>query len=104
MPVPEQQRELRRIRKLHAEGLSPYKISADLASRGVKLCHVTIRKMDPRQSQDIETDRTAETCYDFFCAPMGQHHVRRTISIVPVFCQACSSVHLWSERTFRVFA
>jgi hypothetical protein len=45
MPVPEQQRELRRIRKLHADGLSPYKISADLASRGVKLSHVTIRKI-----------------------------------------------------------
>jgi DNA invertase Pin-like site-specific DNA recombinase len=45
VPVPEQQRELRRIRKLHTEGLSPYKISADLASRGVKLSHVTIRKI-----------------------------------------------------------
>jgi hypothetical protein len=40
-----QQRELRHIRKRHAEGLSPYKISADLASRGVKLSHVTIRKI-----------------------------------------------------------
>src|SRR3954466_11435237 len=45
VPVPEQQRELRRIRKLAADGLSPYKISADLASRGVKLSHVTIRKI-----------------------------------------------------------
>jgi putative DNA-invertase from lambdoid prophage Rac len=45
VPVPEQQRELRRIHKLHAEGLSPYKISADLAERGVKLSHVTVRKI-----------------------------------------------------------
>lgn len=45
MPVPEQQRELRRIRKLAADGLSPYKIVADLASRGVKLSHVTVRKI-----------------------------------------------------------
>ncbi len=45
VPVPEQQRELRRIRKLAADGLSPYKISADLATRGVKLSHVTIRKI-----------------------------------------------------------
>ena len=45
MPDPAQQRELRRIQRLHAEGLSPYKISADLAERGVKLSHVTIRKI-----------------------------------------------------------
>jgi len=45
MPVPEQQRELRRIRKLAADGLSPYKIAAALAERGVKLSHVTVRKI-----------------------------------------------------------
>jgi putative DNA-invertase from lambdoid prophage Rac len=45
VPDPAQQRELRRIKRLHAEGLSPYKISADLAARGVKLSHVTIRKI-----------------------------------------------------------
>jgi putative DNA-invertase from lambdoid prophage Rac len=45
VPVPDQQRELRRIKRLHAEGLSPYKISADLAERGVKLSHITIRKI-----------------------------------------------------------
>ena len=45
VPVPEQQRELRRIRNLATDGLSPYKISADLATRGVKLSHVTIRKI-----------------------------------------------------------
>ena len=45
VPVAEQQKALRRIRTLHGEGLSPYKISADLASRGVKLSHVTIRKV-----------------------------------------------------------
>jgi putative DNA-invertase from lambdoid prophage Rac len=45
VPVPEQQRVLRRIRMLAAEGLSPYKISADLATRDVKLSHVTVRKI-----------------------------------------------------------
>ena len=45
VPVPDQQKALRRIRTLHAEGLSPYKISADLALRGVKLSHVTVRKI-----------------------------------------------------------
>jgi DNA invertase Pin-like site-specific DNA recombinase len=45
VPVAEQQKALRRIRTLHDEGLSPYKISADLASRGVKLSHVTVRKV-----------------------------------------------------------
>jgi putative DNA-invertase from lambdoid prophage Rac len=45
VPVPEQQRAIRRIKKLAADGLSPYKISDDLATRGVKLSHVTIRKI-----------------------------------------------------------
>src|SRR4051794_40080802 len=54
VPVPEQQRELRRIRKLAAEGLSPYRIADDLASRGVKLSHVTIRKI-------VSTDRVASS-------------------------------------------
>jgi putative DNA-invertase from lambdoid prophage Rac len=45
VPVPEQQAALRRIRKLAADGLSPYKISDDLAKRGVKLSHVTVRKI-----------------------------------------------------------
>jgi DNA invertase Pin-like site-specific DNA recombinase len=45
VPVPEQQAMLRRIHKLAAEGLSPYKISDDLAKRGVKLSHVTVRKI-----------------------------------------------------------
>jgi hypothetical protein len=44
-PVPEQQQVLRRIRKLAGEGLSPRKISRTLAMRGVKLSHVTIRKI-----------------------------------------------------------
>ena len=43
--VPEQQAVLRRIRKLAADGLSPYRISANLATRGVKLSHVTVRKI-----------------------------------------------------------
>jgi putative DNA-invertase from lambdoid prophage Rac len=45
VPVPEQQKAIRRIQKLAGEGLSPYKISADLATRGVKLSHVTVRKI-----------------------------------------------------------
>jgi DNA invertase Pin-like site-specific DNA recombinase len=48
--VPEQQEHLRHIRRLHAKGLSPYKISADLAARGVKLSHVTIRKIVAERS------------------------------------------------------
>jgi uncharacterized protein YoaH (UPF0181 family) len=48
--VPEQQAALRRIRKLAAEGLSPYKISADLAERGVRLSHVTVRKIVGRRA------------------------------------------------------
>jgi hypothetical protein len=43
--VPKEQNALRRIRELRAEGLSPRKISAALASQGVKLSHVTIRKV-----------------------------------------------------------
>jgi putative DNA-invertase from lambdoid prophage Rac len=45
IPVPEQQRALRRIRTLHPEGLSPYKISDDLKARGTPLSHVTVRKI-----------------------------------------------------------
>ena len=45
VPVPEQQEALRRIRKLADQGLSPYEISADLAQRGVRLSHVTVRKI-----------------------------------------------------------
>jgi putative DNA-invertase from lambdoid prophage Rac len=45
VPVPEQQKELRRIKRLASRGLSPYRISEDLASRGVKLSHVTVRKI-----------------------------------------------------------
>jgi DNA invertase Pin-like site-specific DNA recombinase len=48
VPVPEQQRELHRIRKLHAQGLSPRKISAELAARGVRLSHTTIYKLVDR--------------------------------------------------------
>jgi site-specific DNA recombinase len=36
---------LKRIRSLHARGLSPRRISADLAGRGVKLSHVTTGKI-----------------------------------------------------------
>lgn len=45
VPVPEQQEVLRRIHKLAADGMSPHKISAALAKDGVKLSHVTIRKI-----------------------------------------------------------
>jgi hypothetical protein len=45
VPIPDQQETLRRIRELHVEGRSLRKISAELASRGVKLSHVTISKI-----------------------------------------------------------
>jgi DNA invertase Pin-like site-specific DNA recombinase len=45
VPVPEQQEHLRRIKRMHAKGLSPYKISADLKERGVTLSHMTVRKI-----------------------------------------------------------
>lgn len=43
--VPEQQRVLRRIRKLAADVRSPRGISGDLAGRGVKLSHMEVRKI-----------------------------------------------------------
>jgi DNA invertase Pin-like site-specific DNA recombinase len=43
--VPEQQRAIKRIHRLAGQGLSPYRISADLAEHGVKLSHVTVRKI-----------------------------------------------------------
>lgn len=43
--VPKQQRAIRRIRKLRAEGLSSHKISSDLAKHGIKCSHVTILKI-----------------------------------------------------------
>jgi DNA invertase Pin-like site-specific DNA recombinase len=43
--VPEEQRAIRRIAELHAQGLSPYKIAADLKERGTPVSHVTIRKI-----------------------------------------------------------
>ncbi len=45
VPIPEQQAELRRIHQLAAEGRSPRQISADLAERGVKLSHVSVRSI-----------------------------------------------------------
>jgi hypothetical protein len=41
---------LRRIKRLDAAGLSPYRISADLAERGVKLSHMTVRKILARRT------------------------------------------------------
>jgi DNA invertase Pin-like site-specific DNA recombinase len=43
--VPAQQRVLRQIRKLAGEGLSPRRISAELADRGVQLSHMGVRKI-----------------------------------------------------------
>jgi DNA invertase Pin-like site-specific DNA recombinase len=45
VPVPEEQRALKRIATLHAEGLSPYRIADDLKERGTPVSHVTIRKI-----------------------------------------------------------
>jgi hypothetical protein len=39
----------RRIHKLAADGLSPRKISADIAGRGAKLSHVTVGKIIARR-------------------------------------------------------
>jgi DNA invertase Pin-like site-specific DNA recombinase len=45
VPRPAQQKALRRIRKLHAEGMASRAIGADLAQRGIKVSHVTITKL-----------------------------------------------------------
>ena len=45
VPRPAQQKALRRIRKLHAEGMASRAISADLAQRGIKVSHGTIAKL-----------------------------------------------------------
>ena len=45
VPIPSQQKALRRIRKLHAEGMASRAIRADLAQRGIKVSHVTITKI-----------------------------------------------------------
>ena len=45
VPIPTQQKALRRIRKLHAAGMTSRAISADLAQRGIKVSHVTITKI-----------------------------------------------------------
>ena len=45
VPVPAQQKALRRIRQLHADGMTSRAISADLAQRGIKVSHVTITKI-----------------------------------------------------------
>ena len=43
--VPEEQRAIQRITELHAQGVSPYKIAADLKEGGTPVSHVTIRKI-----------------------------------------------------------
>ena len=45
VPIPSQQKALRRIQKLHAAGMASRAISADLAQRGIKVSHVTITKI-----------------------------------------------------------
>jgi DNA invertase Pin-like site-specific DNA recombinase len=45
VPIEAEQRELRRIHQLAAQGWSSHRIKADLASRGHPLSHVTIRKI-----------------------------------------------------------
>lgn len=45
VPVPEQQERIRRIKRMHVKGLSPYKISADLKAQGVHMSHMTVRKI-----------------------------------------------------------
>ena len=45
VPVPAQQKALRRIRRLHAKGMALRAISDDLAQRGIKVSHVTIARL-----------------------------------------------------------
>jgi uncharacterized protein YoaH (UPF0181 family) len=45
VPIPTRQKALRRIRKLHAEGIASHAISADLAKRAINVSHVTITKI-----------------------------------------------------------
>ena len=45
VPVPEQQRALRQMRKLRAEGQSLRTISAKLAEQGVTLSHVGVKRV-----------------------------------------------------------
>lgn len=51
VPVPWQQRALDRIRMLTAKGLSPYRISADMARHGIKLSHMGVRLILEREAQ-----------------------------------------------------
>jgi DNA invertase Pin-like site-specific DNA recombinase len=57
VPVPEQQKILKHIHKLRAEGLSPRKISRALAESGVKLSHVTVGKI--LAGRPVDARRTA---------------------------------------------
>jgi len=57
VPIPSQQKALRRIRQLHAEGIPSRSISADLARRGIKLSHVTITKIIAGGETAIEAAR-----------------------------------------------
>jgi DNA invertase Pin-like site-specific DNA recombinase len=46
--VPEEQRQIRRVLKLHDRGLSAYKIVADLRDSGLEMSHMTVRKIIAR--------------------------------------------------------
>jgi hypothetical protein len=58
--VPEEQRAIQMIAELHAQGLSPYKIAADLKKFGTPVSHVTIRKIIAGRTSD-PLARTAAT-------------------------------------------
>ena len=66
----------RRIRMLADEGLSPYKISADLAERGVKLSHVTAQDHRRQEGSGMSTffDRMRE---EQMKAKIQRHIARR---------------------------
>jgi hypothetical protein len=51
VPIPEQQDTIKRIKRLHAKGLSPYKITDDLAVRGMPMSHMTVRKILARNGR-----------------------------------------------------
>jgi site-specific DNA recombinase len=56
VPVPEQQKALRRIHKMNAEGASSRKISAELAAMGFRLSHISVQKI-VRQDRGADVER-----------------------------------------------
>jgi DNA invertase Pin-like site-specific DNA recombinase len=49
VPIPEQQVHLRHVKRMHAKGMSPYKISTEMKARGMPMSHMTVRKILARR-------------------------------------------------------